>query len=245
MPPAPAAVEGFAARVKRAWTPEAYESLRSELRAMPDRGLALLDALADHSAEDVRVWASSVAAKDLGRRGVPILLKLAKHKRTLTRDAAMQDLEAVDPVLLKPFIPEMRRILRRSKGLHSAGGAAMWRLARIGDVESSATLRAFAANKDVRHYDHRMPMVLADYLDDPNSVVRRIAGHDHDWMLWLAMAAEMLNLPGAEAALATAARESPDTDCRDACAKELAKLLARGGTTHVAGQPHVSFRDAE
>lgn len=219
------AVDDFAARVIRAWTDEAYHALRAELRAMPDQGLGLLKALADHSSEQVRVWAGGVAREGLGRGGIPILLKLASHRRTFTRDAALQDLEALDPELLRPFIPAMRRTLLRSTTLYSEGGAALWRLARLGDQGSAPTFRKFAEKIDPRrYYDQRMPLVLAEYLDAPGSIVRRIQAHDHEWMQWLAIAAVNLDVSAAREALAAGATAHPDQECRDICSKELRRL---------------------
>ena len=90
---------------------------------MPDHGVAMLTALADSSVEAVRVWAGVVAREGLGLDAIPLLLKLASHRRAFTRDAAMQELAVLDPDLLRPFIPEMRRMIRRSESLYSEGGA--------------------------------------------------------------------------------------------------------------------------
>ena len=217
-------VDDFASRVKRAWSDAAYGGLRAELRAMPDGGVELLSALAEHSSEEVRVWAGSVARDELGRDAVPLLVKLASHRQTFTRDAAMQDLAAIDPELLRPFIPAMRRMLQRSRTLYSEGGAAMWRLARLQDRESATTFRTYAARHDDRVYDHRMPMVLAAHLEDPDSIVRRIRAHDHEWMLWLAMAAATLALHGSREALEEGATSHPDPACRSICSRELTRM---------------------
>jgi hypothetical protein len=146
---------------------------------------------------------------------------------------AMQELEAMDLDLFRPFVPEMRRILLRSKppaALNGPGGAAMWRLVRLRDRESAAVFRVFANKQEHGpYYDHRMPMVLADYLDDPDSIVRRIKSHDHEWMLWLVLAAARLGVRGAEEALMAGATELPDDTCREICAEELGRLS--GGPT--------------
>jgi hypothetical protein len=202
--------------------------------------LALLLALAEHGSEEVRVWAGSVARTELGREGIPVLLKLAQHRRVFTRDSAMQELEGLDPELLEPFIPEMRRIFRRASNLYAEGGAAMWRLARLRDPEAPALFRTYAADKDTRHFDYRMPLVLADYIEDPESVVHRIELHDHDWMPWLARAAAVLDLPGAEQALTASASDLPDADCRASCEEELQTLLQVR-----AAPPGAAFETAE
>jgi hypothetical protein len=218
-------VERFATRIKRAWSGPAYRKLREEIRAQPDGGVALLRALANHRSQVIRVWAGGVARLDLGADAIPLLQEMAQNRSTETRDAAMQDLEAIDPELLRPFVRDMRRIFGRSKTLYSPGGAAMWRLAKLRDPESAALFRRYAAKRNPAWYDHRMPMVLADYIDDSMSVARRLREHDHAWTLWLATAARLLNVHGAEDALRVGSERSPDPDCREVCAKELDGLL--------------------
>jgi hypothetical protein len=236
--PSPSAVADFAHRLllaNRGFKDEPFDRLREEVRAQPDGGLELLMALADNTSERVRDWAAYAARKELGHAGLPVLLKLAKHPRTFTRDGAMQKLAEIDIELLRPFIPDMRRIFRRSDSLYSEGGAAMWRLVRLRDVGSAPILRAFAEKRNFEHYDGRMPAVLADYREDTASIERRIAAHDHDWMLWLVRAARQLGLPNAETALAAGSRDLPDETCRELCAKELAALRsprARAAESH-------------
>jgi hypothetical protein len=217
-------VEAFAARVKRAWNRPAYERLRADLRSRPDRGKALLEALTRHRSQEVCVWAAGVARHDLGPDAIPILVSMAHDRRTATRDAAMQDLEAIDPELLRPFVPDMRHIFNRSKDLNSEGRAAMWRLARLRDAESAELFRRYAESRNPASYDHRMPMVLADYVEDPTSLVRRLKAHDHDWTFWVARAAKSLLPTGAEEALREASQYSPDAKCREICADELENL---------------------
>jgi len=217
-------LEDFARRIKQALSGPAYRRLGDELRMEPDRGLAALTALSEHSSQVVRVWAGGVARKEFGRDAVPLLLAMATNRFAETRDFAMQDLEAIDPELLRPFIPEMRRTFRRSKDLYGPGGAAMWRLVRLGDRESAALFREFAAKRDAGRYDHRMPLLLADYLEDPTSLVRRIRAHHHAWLLWLAKAVASLDPPGGEAALRAGADDLPDEECREICRTELIAL---------------------
>jgi hypothetical protein len=221
-------IEAFGRRITRAFSDVAYRRLREELQAQPDRGLATLTALSRHRSEAVRTWAGGVARKDLGRaEAIVLLTDLAKHPRAFTRDLAMQDLEAIDPELLRPFVGDMRQTFRRSKDLYSPGGAAMWRLARLRDRESAGLFRAYAAKRDPGRFDHRMPIVLAVFLDEPNSIAGRIRDHDHEWMIWLVRAATSLDVPGAEDALSAGAAASPDGACRQICAEGLATLAHR------------------
>jgi hypothetical protein len=101
----------------------------------------------------------------------------------------------------------------------------MYRLARFRDAPSADLFRAFAAKQDPPWFAHRMPIVLADYIEDPASVPRRIRGHDHDWMFWLAEAASLLDIEDGEPALSVCAETAPD-ECREICRDALNGLLA-------------------
>lgn len=151
---------------------------------------------------------------------------MAHDRRIGTRDMAMQELAAIDLELIRPFIPAMRTTFRHAERLISgAGGAAMWRLARLRDSPSATLFRIYAVRRDPRWYDHGMPMVLADYIDDPRTLVRRIAAHDHPSMFWLATATHALDPPDGEQTLRTAASELPDSECQRICREELDGLL--------------------
>jgi hypothetical protein len=58
-----------------------------------------------------------------------------------------------------------------------------------------------------------MPNVLADYIEDPRSLARRITQHDHEWMFWLVEAADILHAPGADQAFDAAL--GFDAECAD------------------------------
>jgi hypothetical protein len=221
-------LDRFAERIRRSTSDKAFDTLLAEVRARPDGGRSILRALMRHGSSQANFWAAGVARSELGAGAVPLLTEMAQDRRTFTRDIAMQELAAIDVDLLRPFIPAMRRTLLRSKppaALSSPGGAAMWRLVRLRDRESAAVFRAFAEKQEHgRFYTYRMPLVLADYLDDPGSLLRRIESHDHDWMLWLVMAAAQLDVPGIDEALATGASDLPDEECRAICGRQLSNL---------------------
>lgn len=214
-------VEAFAVRIKRSHNAPSARRLADDIANMQDRGVAMLRALMQHSSGDVRSWAANTARQELGRDAEPLLVELAYSKRRGDREDALQQLEAIDLELVRPFIPELRRMFRGDKDLSGPGKTAMWTLARLGDRESAALLRSVATKIDDRWYSHRMPNVLADYLDDPSSIMRRISEHDHDWMFWVAEAARLLHPPRAESTLAGGSSDLPDPDCQKICAEAL------------------------
>jgi hypothetical protein len=59
-----------------------------------------------------------------------------------------------------------------------------------------------------------MPNVLADYLEDPDSIIRRIRSRDHDSMFWLVEAAPSLRPDDARRALSDSLAGPLDPDCR-------------------------------
>ena len=217
-------VDAFASLVKRARTASSNRGLAEDLAARPDHGVAMLQALMQQPSAQVRWWSANTARRELRRDAVPLLVELARSKRVGDREAALQQLEAIDLELVRPFIPELRRMVRGDKHLTGPGKAAMWRLARLGDGDSAGLFRSVAAKFDDGWYTHRMPLVLAEYLDDRPSIVRRISTHDHDWMFWVSEAARLLDVPDAEPALAQGSTDLPDADCRAICTEALQGL---------------------
>lgn len=222
----------FASRVKRARTASSYRRLADDLASRPDHGVAMLQALMLQPSRDVRGWSANTARRELGADAVPLLVELARSRRIGDREDALQQLGAIDLELVRPFIPELRRMVRGDKDLSGPGKAAMWNLARLRDGESAELFRSVAAKFDDDWYKHRMPLVLADYLDDRSSIVRRISAHDHDWMFWIAEAARLLDPPDAEPALVQGSTVLPDTNCRAICAEALQGLRSDRAGPH-------------
>jgi HEAT repeat protein len=219
-------IDAFATRIRKTRDSSGYRALLHELASDRQRGMVIVSQLVGNRSAEVRYWAMNAARKAFDRDAVPLLLDLAGDRRLSMRDEAMAQLEAIDPELLRPLIPAIRRMFLRGNVLHGEGRAAMFRLARLGDTDSSALFRRFAAKQDPRHFVHRMPLVLAGYLDDPDSLVSRIRAHDHDWMFWLAEAAWILEVPDADDALVRGAQAPYDTECQAICT-EAARALAR------------------
>jgi hypothetical protein len=153
-------------------------------------------------------------------------MKMLDDRRVSMKEAALQQLEGIDPKLLGPLIPHIREVFRRGRGsLYDPKGFAMNMLARVGDRDSAGMFRRYAAGHDSGSFDYRMPLVLATYLEDPQSVVRRIADHDHEWMPLLAQSAAMLDKAGMEQVLVEGSKGLPDIECRRLCEESLARLL--------------------
>jgi hypothetical protein len=225
-PPSDDVVEAFAKRVKGYSSQRSFERLMRDLAAHDDGGAELLQRLMQHRSGEVRGWAANVARRRFGQAAVHWLEDLARSRRVADQDEAMQQLEAIDREVLRPFIPQIRQMFRRSRSLHGPGGAAMWRLARLRDRDAAAIFRRHAERPNPAWYDHRMPLVLAAYLEDEGSLVRRLDQHDHEWMFWLAVATRLLDVPGAEDALRRCSNGAPDAECRKTCSEGLAGLLA-------------------
>ena len=129
--PSAAEVGAFALRVKKAHTASSYRRLADDLAARPDNGMAMLQALMRQPSRDVRGWSANTALGELGRDAVSLLVEAAHSKRIGDREDLLQQLEAIDLELIRPFIPELRRMVRGDKGLTGPGKAPMLRLARL------------------------------------------------------------------------------------------------------------------
>lgn len=211
----PNEVEAWARRVQAYDGADAYRDILAELRSDRAYAAALFDRLAEHRDPIVRAWAGTAAREIYGRDGVPLLLRLTEDRDADVRDSARQDLVEIDPEFIRQMLPSLRHVLQRGKDPFGEDKAAMWRVARLRDPDSVQILRDYASRNDPRHYAHRMPSVLAAYIEDPASVAERIRRHDHDWMLWLVDAASLLPVPGAAEAFAAALALPVDPECAE------------------------------
>jgi hypothetical protein len=188
----------------------------AELVRDPDRGLAILSALGNHPDRDVRGWAGALASLAFGPAAVPLLKRLVNDPDADNRDAARQDLESIDPAFLLVMLPDLRSVLLHRRDKWGEDRAAMWRVARVRDTASVEILRRYAQHYPSTDYHHRMPLVLADYIEDPERIADRIRAHDHDWMFWLVEAAARLPVPDADGAFSAALAASLDDECEQA-----------------------------
>ncbi len=211
----PNEVDAWARRVQTYRDAEAYRDILAELSRDQAHAMALFDHLVQHRDPIVRAWAGTAAKELYGRGSAPLLLRLTEDREADVRDSAREDLVEIDPEFSRQMLPSLRRVLKRGKDPFGEDKAAMWRVARLRDPESAQILRDYASRKDSRHYAHRMPMVLAAYIEDPALVAERIRAHDHDWMFWLVEAASLLPVPGSAEALAAALALPVDPDCAE------------------------------
>lgn len=117
-----------------------------------------------------------------------------------------------EPWLREALLPKLRKEFKIST---KGGERAMWGAARLLDRESVPLLREFALRRDLSAYTRKMALALADYIEDPPSICRRIREHDHDSMFWLVEAASILQIPGSEGAFKAALAAPVDAHCAE------------------------------
>jgi hypothetical protein len=193
----------------------------ADLRDAPDR-VGLFGVLAHDQNAEVRGWAATIAQEVLGAEALPSLLEMSRSdpdedNRGIAR-AAVEDL---DPEALGFVVDDMLRDLERAN--NAAGGAiqSMLTLARYRHPAGPPALRAFAARFKPGLYAHEMPLVLADYIENPDAITRRVREHDHEHMFWVAEAAGIFQPPGAVEALRACAESPPDRGCGEDCREAL------------------------
>jgi hypothetical protein len=206
-------VDGWAKRILAYEGEGGYRTLIAELESDRDFAHALLDQLAGHRDPVVRMWAADAAKAVFGLKAISFLSRLTKDSHPDVRDVARENLIGLDPASEQAMLPDLRRVLERGGDPWGEDRAAMWRVARLRDQPSVPILRAYAARYEPRYYHNRMPLVLADYIEDPSSIPRRIGEHDHEWMWWLWEAATLLEIPGSSAAFNAALAGPIDADC--------------------------------
>ena len=195
-----------------------------DLRAERGRAARILDELSRHRDPDVRGWVAWATPEVLGDGGVYVLVGLTRDRDPEVRDAAIEELVALDAQAAHKLIPSLRRRLR-SRDAHESI-AAMWTLAQLQDRESLPQIRRIAEADDLDHPWQRMPAEVVTLLlqERGGEILRAIRAHDHERMPWLATGARILATEEARETLLECARSAPDEDCRRACEVELEKL---------------------
>jgi hypothetical protein len=181
-----------------------HRKLEQDLRAMGPAALPLLNSLAKYPSGVVRGWVASVLGERFGMEAVPLLRELVRDRNRDVRDEARWQLEQLGPPYVHELLPGVRADLRKGLDPFGADKFAMFFLARNRDVDAIPIIRRMAEDKDQRHYAYRMPLVIADYIDNPASVVDRIRAHDHEWMFWLVEAVDTLGASGTDEAFEAA-----------------------------------------
>jgi hypothetical protein len=209
------AVDAWARRVLTYEGEAAYRQLLEELTANRAAARDLLERLASFRDPIVRAWAGSAAVAVLGRDAIPLVARLLKDRDADVRAIAQEDLVGLDPDFEHTFLPDYRRALKRRKAPWGGDRKAMFALARARDADAVPLLRQYASHYEPPYWHNRMPLVLADYIEDPTSVSRRIRDHDHAFMFWLVDASAILGIDDAEKAKAEALRQPIDEGCAE------------------------------
>jgi hypothetical protein len=200
------------------------QTMVEDLRADRGRAVRILDELTRHRSPDVRGWVAWATPQVLGEGGVHVLVGLTRDRDAEVRDAAIEELVALDPGAARKLVPSLRRRLR-SREPHEPV-TAMWTLAELHDRESLPQVRRIAEAENLDHPWQRLTAGVVVLLLEGrgDEVIGAIRDHDHERMPWLATGARILATDEARDALEECAREAPDEDCRRACAIELEKL---------------------
>jgi hypothetical protein len=195
-----------------------------DLRAERGRAARILDELSRHRDPDVRGWVVWATPEVLGDGGVYVLVGLTRDRDAEVRDAAIEELVALDADAARKLIPSLRRRLRSRDADEPV--TAMWTLAQLHDRESLPQVRRIAEAEGRDHPWQRMPAEVVTLLlqDRGDEILGAIRAHDHERMPWLAAGARILATEEARETLRECARSAPDEVCRRACEIELEKL---------------------
>lgn len=203
------------------------EAVLDGLRADRGRAARILDELTRHENADVRAWVAWAAPQVLGEGGVYVLMGMTRDRDRDVRDAAIEELVALDPDAARRLVPALRRRLR-SREAHEPV-SAMWTLAELGDTGSLPAIRRIAQSErlDYPFQAHVAEVVCLVLEGREDEIVEGLRAHDHGRMPWLATGARVLGTESARSALEECAMTAPDEECRRACAVELERLQER------------------
>lgn len=182
--------------------------LVERLAADPTGASDAIAELASIGDDDQQGWVLAVAHTVLGERAVPIINEVIKHAANSdVLNDAYYTLAEVDKALLRPHLAGLRRLLRSKD--HTGPGAAIWLLARLGDVESLPRIESL--RDDERRPSVRFGAQVASMLlrEDGDAILRGIEGHDHLRMPWLTHGARLLGTPAARTVLQAGADGAP------------------------------------
>lgn len=200
----------------------------SQIRAHPSHVYKVVRHLQEDRSPDVRLWLVGAIDRLLPRReAVEVLMQVvSKDSHAEVRNAARTHLLSLDPASGLKLASGLVRVLERAESGSGETDLAIWTLAWLGDPDGASALRRFAGRFPTNYFEHRMALVLAESIERPDSVARRIREHDHDWMFWLVEAATLLPIPGGLEAVQAGHADPPDPECARIFADALRKNLA-------------------
>jgi HEAT repeat protein len=214
-----AELEELEASIAAAEGATARNSLIERLRVAPQPRV-LIQKLSRSDSADVRGWVAAAAPELLGSQAVPLLTALLDDPEADIRVMALSAIDEIDPAAVPRLARRLRPRLKSANPYEAL--ATSWMLARIGDRESVPLLEAYRDGFDADLWQHKAADVVLLYMNEPDTVLDRIRGHDHDRMGWLAYAARLIGTREALAALRDCATSAADERCRSICASRLA-----------------------
>jgi hypothetical protein len=201
------------------------EELLRSLKSQPAVAIATLSELSDHPSFEVRSWVPRAARLALGQEGLTIIKRATHDRDPDIRDAAIEELVALDPREADFLVPELRRRLRSGDTYEPV--AAMWTLAQIGAKDALGDVEEVARSADRPWHRKAAEIAVLALRGDGEEIARRIRDHDHDSVPWLAEAARIVGTKECRAALSWCVDGAPDQSCRNACREALDKFEAR------------------
>jgi HEAT repeat protein len=210
--------------VSEAVTDEDEAKAIAALRSSSDAEV-ILETLSRDRDLEVRGWIPGAAHAVLGDAAIPLIKRMLRDSDADIRGLALDELERIDPALLEPILPMLRKNLASQNEYEVL--QVGWRLVERGDVEAIAPLKAFRDRYEAWMWEYKAATVLLLALTAPDEVIPRIREHDHDHMTWLAYAAVLQGTPDAYAALLGCSTDCPDDDCRRMCAFTLERDWSR------------------
>jgi len=206
---------------------EADEPVDAALVALkqdPTRAEDVLGELASARQFFVRQWVALEAPSILGRRAVPLLLRLARDRHEDVRMDAVNELVELDRAAVSEFAPTLRRRLR-SRDIYEPI-VAMRALMLVGNADDAGEMRRAAAESDYPFHRFVADAYALAIEGDDGELARRIEAHEHDAMPWLVVAAAHRATPRVVEAMRMCAK-SACGECRHECSAALGKLGAR------------------
>jgi len=192
-----------------------YRELKARLARHPDESRGLIEQLLKSQDVDTRAWAAVVGTRVFGQDFVPTLVRLLNDAEV--EPVALMLLEEVSPASLEDQLPTLRRKLLKLRDGDDAV-QVMRVIARLRDVGALPAVRTLTSRPEP--FVRKMADVLADYLEHGDfAVLRRIAAHDHEHMVWLCRLAWHLGSAEALEAIRKCADLAPDDDCRKTCGR--------------------------